>query len=269
MEKVKVNKACKSLYKNELRLQKKSICWWLVVLAVLMLVNIVVYPLVDSILGSLTAEEKQEMLNMGLSLDFSSVTAYFISECIQTHAVGGVLFACCFGCLALSRDFKHGTAELLYTNALSRKQIVTTKYCALLTTILILNAFLLIIELVAMCIVDFSGINIVPILAFLLFSVLVQIIVASIVFGITLCNPRKFGLGLAVGLPLVLYFVASIAVGLDDGANIAECFSPFSVFYGVTVETPFDVNYLALAVFAILAVVSMCLGLGKNKKLDY
>lgn len=269
MEKIKVNKARKSLYCTELRLQKKSSLWWLCVLGVLVFVNVVVFPLIESIIDSLTAEEKQQMIDMGLSLDYATITDYFLYECGVTHALGGALFACCFASISLARDFKYGTYELLYTNGLSRGQITGIKYCAVLTVLVGMNVAEFLVELVGMCIVDFSGIQIAPLLAFLLFNLIVQISVASIVFGITLCNPKKFGLGLAIGLPLVLYFIASIAVGLEAGAEFVEILSPFSVFFDMGADKPFDVNYFGLALFAGLAVAAMCVGMVKNKKIDY
>ena len=269
MEKIKLRKAYSSLYKNELRLQLKSICWWFGVLAVLVLINIVIYPLVDSLMSSLTAEERAELGEYGAVFDYSSITAYFLAECVQTHIVGGALFACCFATIAVARDFKRGTYELLYTNALSRRQVLATKYSALVTVILMLNIFLLVIELLGMAIIQFKGIDIVPILAFALFGIIVQLIVASIVFGITICNPKKFGLGVGIGLPLILYFVSAISVALNGSAKWVENLSPFTIFNGFKVGAPFDLNYLALGIFAALAVVVIVLGFRRNQNIDY
>ncbi len=269
MERAKNRKACCSLYKNELRLQAKPIYWWFGVLALLILISIMVYPVVDSIIGSLTAEERAELESMGAVFEYDSITAYFLVECVQTHIVGGMLFACCFASLALSRDFKRGTYELLYTNALSRRQVLATKFSALVTVVLILNVFLLIVELVGMAIIDFKGIDIVPILAFALFGILVQLIVASIVFGIIICKPQKLGLGVAIGLPLVLYFVSAIATAVRSSAKWVENLSPLSIFSGMKVGAPFDINYLVLGIFALLAVIVIVLGFRRNQKIDY
>ncbi len=269
MEKVKMRKAFGSLYKNELRLQSKSIWWWFGVLAVLIIINIMIYPLIDSLIDSMTAEERAEIIAMGVSLDYSTVTAYFIAECVQTHIVGGALFACCFASLALARDFKRGTYELLYTNALSRGQVLATKYLALVTVTIAMNVMLLIVELVGMCIVDVKGIDIVPILAFILFGIIVHLIIASLVFGITICKPQKFGLGVAIGLPLVLYFVSAISVSLRETAKWVENLSPLSIFGEMTVGSPFDVNYLVLGIFVVLAVLVIILGFSRNRKIDY
>jgi len=266
-----MRKAYSSLYKNELRLQAKPIWWWFGVLAVLILISILVYTVVDSVMASLTAEERAELESAGGALDFSSVTAYFLGECVQTHVLGGTLFACCFASLALARDFKRGTYELLYTNALSRRQVLTTKYLALVSIVVILNVFLLVVELVGMCIVDFKGIDIVPILAFVLFGMVVQLVVATIVFGITSCRPQKFGLGIAIGLPLVLYFVSAIATALSSNADWkwVKYLSPFSIFDAIKVGAPFDINYLVLGIFALLAVIVIVSGFRRNQKIDY
>lgn len=269
MEKTKMRKAYSSLYKNELRLQVKPIYWWFGVLAVLIFISLMIYPVVDSIMGSLTAEERAELESMGAVFDYSSVTAYFLTECVQTHIVGGMLFACCFASLALARDFKRGTYELLYTNALSRRQVLLTKFSALVSAILMLNVFLLFVELVGMCIIDFKGIDIVAILAFALFGIIVQLIVASIVFGIIICKPQKLGLGVAIGLPLVLYFVSAIAASVASSAKWVENLSPLTIFNGMKVGAPFDINYLVLGIFALLAVIVIVLGFRRNQKIDY
>lgn len=271
MIKEKANKAKLALYKLEFKLQKRSTIWWLAILSILLIVDIVIYPLIDSMLGVIPQDEMQELENAGLSFDFSGVTQYYLIECVQMLALGGALFLCCFAINSLMRDFKGKQNELLFTNSLSRSDIVLTKYFASLTMTVIFNILAFILSVISMMIVDIKGIEIVPMLSLTLSCLLVHLVLVTLTFALFMFRPKKSGYGLALAVPLLLYFVAIIGMSLtgENGLGFVEYLSPFTPAFDITIEKPFDINAWPLLIFAVLDIVLAYFALKKFKKQDF
>ena len=271
MIKEKEKKAKLALYLLEFRLQKRSTIWWLVILAILLVVDIVIYPLLNTMMGTIPQDELKELENMGLPFDFSNVTQYYLIECVQMLALGGALFLCCFAINSLMRDFKGKQNELLYTNSLSRTNIILTKYYASLTMVVVFNLLTFILSLISMMIVDIDGIRIVPMLSLTLMCLLCHIVLVTLTYALFMFRPNKSGYGLAIAVPLLLYFVAIIGMSLagQGWLDFVEYLTPFTSSFDITVDKPFQINAWPLLIFAVLDIILVYFSLKKFKKQDF
>ena len=268
MVKAKKRRATFALYKTEFRLQRKSSIWWLGVLGVLMIITLLMYPLVDMMMGVIPEDVLEQMEQAGMSFEFGGVTSYLLMQGVQTLALGGSLFLCCFSANTIMRDFKGKQSELLYTNALSRSDIVLTKYSSCLTMTAVFNVFMLIIELVCMCIIDIDGVQIVPILALFLYSIVLNLILVNITLALYLLK-RKGGYGIAIAVPLVLYFFGAIAYAVSMQVPFLSYLTPFTPFYDITADAPLDANLYPFIIYAVIAVGLFIWGINKFNKRDF
>ena len=268
MQGERFRRATNSLYSLEFKLQRKSTFWWIGVLGVLMILELLLYPLVDMMMGTIPEDILEEMEQMGMSFEFPSVTAYFLMQGAQVLALGGGLFLCCYCANTIMRDFKGKQSELLYTNALSRQDIVLTKFASAVTMVVVFNVLMLAIELVCMCIIDINGISIVPILAMFLYSIILHLLLVTITFSIYLLK-KKSGYGIAIAIPLLLYFFGAISYAVSLDVPFLMYLTPYTPFYEITAEAPFDVNFYSFIIYAVVAIALFVWGLLKFKKRDF
>ena len=269
MDKTMKKRAINSLYCLEFNLQKKSIIWWFAVLAVLLIIEIAFYPLMNMMIGVIPDDVYNDFTDAGISFSFDSVTEYFLLQGVEVLALGGALFLCCFVASLLTRDFKGGQSELLYTNALNRNDIIMTKYANAVTMTVLFNVVMLVVELLMMCIVDIKGIVFVPLITLFLYCLILHLILVSLVFGIYLLKVKS-GFGIAIAIPLLLYFVTIIALSIshNDALKFIEFLTPFTPLYEITIESPFKVNWYSFAIYVVVVLAVLGFGYKKFKKRD-
>ncbi len=270
MNKVMKRRAINSLYALEFNLQKKSIIWWFIVIGALLIIEIALYPLMNMMIGAIPDDVYNDMTDAGLNFSFDSVTDYFILQGVEVLALGGALFLCCFVASCLTRDFRNKQSEFLYSNSLSRTDIIMTKYANVVTMTAIYNVVMLIVELIAMCIVDYKGIVVSPLLAMTLYCLILHLLLVTLIFAIYLFK-NKSGLGIAIAVPLLLYFLSIIALSVSQNevAKFLQYLTPFTPLYDMSIDKPFNVNFIPYIIYVVIAGVLIALGINRFRKKDF
>lgn len=271
MNSVKTKGAINALYKTEFSLQKKSIIWWFCILGILTIIELAMYPLMNYAMQQMPDDVMKKFDELGVSFSFENVTAYFLLQAVETIALGGALFSCCFIANAMMRDFKGGQSEFLYTNGLSRSHIAGTKYATAVTMTAVYEFVIFALSLIVMAIVDYKTIDMVAILSLFLNCLALHLILMTITFAIFLLRPKKSGYGVAIAVPLILYFFCAIALSItpDSAMKFIEYLTPFTPLYDISIEKPFDVNFYATIIYVAFAIALTFWGVKRFKNRDF
>lgn len=245
-----------TLFLHELKRGRMMLAIWAGAVAFMLGICIVIYPEM--------AKEMADISNMfadmgafsaafGMDeLNFGEFMGYFGIECGNTLGLGGALFAALLGIGALAKEERDRTAEFLLTHPISRHYIVTQKWLSVLAQLLIFNAavvFVTVLAIVGVGVEARAG----GVALLFLANFLLQIELAAITFGIS-SFLRRGGLGIALGLVFVLYFF-NILANLSDRTEFLKFATPFAYTDGAYIvrENALDLKYLAvgLAVTAI------------------
>ena len=80
---------------------------------------------------------------------------------------------------------------------------------------------------------------------------------------------RKGGYGIAIAVPLVLYFFGAIAYAVSMQVPFLSYLTPFTPFYDITADAPFDANLYPFIIYAVIAVGLFIWGINKFNKRDF
>lgn len=217
-----------TILKHEMRQGRNSLIIWTAAISFLMLVCVLMYPQMKgemedvgdmfSAMGSFTQAFGMDKLNFGTLIGFYGV------ECGNILGLGGAFFAALYAVSMLAKEEKEHTAEFLLTHPVSRRRIVTEKFCAVMLQIVLLNLFVLVIAVVSVALIGEE----IPWKEILLLHsayFLLQTEIAGICFGIS-AFLRRGGLGIGLGLAAVLYFLNLIA-NIAEAAEFLKYLTPF------------------------------------------
>lgn len=256
------------LFRHEMKRNSTSLIIWTSALCFMMAVTVLLFKMMESQLSEMT-----EMLgDMGSlssaygmdSLDIGNFTNYFALECGEMIGLGGALFASLISVGALAKEEKEHTAEFLLTHPISRTRTVLVKLLSVITSIVILNAAVIIVSLGCARIIgeEFAFKEI-----FLLFLsyFIVQCEIAFVSFALSAFITRGTA-GISIGLVLLTYFL-NLASNITDKVAFLKYFTPFAYSDGASIISSgsLEVKYL-LAALAVSAVAICAAFLKYNKK---
>ncbi|MBQ9802436.1 MAG: ABC transporter permease subunit [Clostridia bacterium] len=238
-----------TLFFHELKRGRLMLAIWAGAVAFMLGICIVIYPEM--------AKEMADISNMfadmgafsaafGMDeLNFGEFMGYFSIECGNTLGLGGALFAALLGIGALAKEERERTAEFLLTHPISRRYIVTQKWLSVLAQLLIFNAVVVLVTVVAIAGVGVEAQAGGMALLFLA-NLLLQIELAAITFGVS-SFLRRGGLGVGLGLAFALYFF-NILANLSDQTEFLKFATPFAYTDGAYIvrENALDLKYLAV-----------------------
>ena len=271
MNKEKVSAAKKALFALDFKVNLKAFIIWAVVLSVFMVALITVYPMMVEMLSSLDPATSSWM--DASALQFGDILEYHYMVGTEIFGLGGAIFAAILALNLIGRDFKHGYYENIYTNGLSRTNIVMTRYLQLFLQVFLLNLACTLVMLITIPLCSDTAINFGSFFAFSGMLFVLHMMVATIVYGITIMIPRKIGLGICLGLPLILYVINMLIHYVNIGSDslgFLEFFTPFSLFTNGTGTNFFhDFSIPTLIVWLVVPISLMLFGVWKNKKIDF
>lgn len=216
------------LFLHEIRRNMLSLVVWSAVMAFTLGVCIIIYPEMQSQMNEIS----DMFANMGSfsqafgmdQINFGEFMGYFGVECGNTLGMGGAMLAGIVGILALSKEERDSTAELLLTLPVSRIRIITEK---LLFAIFHIFAVNLVVALV--CIVGAFAVGvefeISEMLLILLAYFLMQLEITAITFGLS-SVVKKGGIGIGIGVGFAFYFLGILSK-LADSVEFVKYLTPF------------------------------------------
>lgn len=231
----------KNIYKFELKRNFKSWLAWFISLAVISIIMMLVFLMVEKINVNDLLEQMGMTVVFGLGMDYS--IGYFSTEVIIFLQLAGAIYAAMLSIKMLLGEEKEKTAEFLLANPIDRKKIWTSKLFALLSYITFLVAALAIVNFIMILALNGSGSvqNTAGDYAgfwltfFMIYVMLVAI--GCCCYFLSAVLSRRSGTGLAIGISLGTYIISIIyKIAADSIKNntlkgffrIVQYISPFT-----------------------------------------
>jgi len=258
-----------TLIKHELRQGWKSLAIWTLSIGFFVVICVLMYPEMEgemeevsemfSSMGAFTAAFGMDRLNFGTLIGFYAV------ECANILGIGGAFYAAILGITALAKEEKDHTAEFLLSHPISRTQIVTSKWIAILIQIVVLNVLVFLMSIASIVCIDekimWEEIGYLHLAYFL-----VQIVLAGICFGIS-AFIRSSGIGVGIGLATTMYFI-NIVANITESAKNLKYITPFGFAEGADVIANVDLEWQMVTINMVFAFMAVGMAYWKYAKKD-
>ncbi len=261
----KVNKTSnfKTIYKLERKLNLKSLFVFTLISVALLVLVVGLYPVFETMLQNL--DNPQFLLN-------NDLISYYNAQVSQQWILLPLIYAAYVGYNLVVNNFRSGSSVILYTQNLSREKIIGAKLLRLILNILILNIVSAAAGFVTLSIINFNAVNIVNFLIFTLMLTVVSLVMAFLMFGLSLIYLKKISPFISIALPIILIFVSSIGLMVET-VDFLKYASPTSIIRAegagnVLVNGFSSVNLIALAIWGVISLVSLLAGYISFKRKD-
>ena len=251
------------ILQHELRQGRLSWIIWTAILTVTMVLNVLLYPLMDSTFSELGAMEGMEDLDLSsLVFDYSQ---YYASQCEGNLGLGGVLFAALLAAGMLAKEERNRTAEFLFSHPVSRVRVVLEKAAAVLAQIVLLNAAIFLCSVGATAIigqaVPWKAMGLIHLTA-----MLGQIHIAGICLLLS-AFVRKGSAGIGLGVALGMYLIYFISL-ITEKNEFLQFITPFGYMSSMKIVSDGAPDWIKIAVgmnVCALCVAGACM---KYRKKD-
>ena len=196
-----------TIYKHEMKLYRKSLLIWILCVGGMGFACILLF---SSMQNNDMEEMAKSFASMGgfsdafgmSQLSIATLKGFYAAEVGTIHALGGSMFAAIIATGILPKEEEGHTSEFLFSLPVSRAKIITSKWCAVITEILIFNIFCVGIYALGFLILG-EEMSVKKFLLYHVMQIVMQIEIAGICFGISACMKKnKLGIGLGVVLLL-------------------------------------------------------------------
>lgn len=197
------------VYRHEMKMNIKTLLIWTLCVAGLCFGCILLYTsLEDSVKGIADVYSDLGAMSAALGMDkmsLATMRGYYATEIALIHGLGGAMFAAILGTAILSKEEAFHTAEFLYTLPVSRKNVISQKYLALISNIFIFNVVCVGMYLVAFGLLG-EEINGREMFLFHMAQIFMQVEIGTICFLVSACTKRNF-MGAGLGIAIFLFAV--------------------------------------------------------------
>lgn len=258
-----------TIYKHEMKSYIKTLLIWTICIGGMGAVCVLLFSSVkDSMAG--VAESFSAMGAFadafGMSqLSIATLAGFYATEVGTVHALGGAMFAAILATNMLSKEEDGHTSEFLFSLPISRDKVITAKWLAVTSNIVLLNMFCVLLYFLSILVLGeemaFGD--------FFLFhgmQLFMHIEVAAICFAISaFMKKNKFGIGIGVVLLLYAYdLMARVIPDLSDYKVI----SPFSYANAADIFSKSEIGVSAIVIGAVVLCVSLLVSYFGYRKRD-
>ena len=222
-----------TIFKHELKQNKKSLIIWTVAIASLLAICLFLFPemkgemdsvsQVFSSMGEFSAAFGMDKVSFGTLIGFYSV------ECGNILGLGGAFFAAFTAVTVLAKEEKDHTGEFLLTHPVSRYGVVTGKLISVLTQIAVLNIVIYLVAIGSIVVIGeeipWKEITLLHIAYFLM-----HIELGGICFGIS-AFLRRGSIGIGLGIAIMMYFL-NIITNISESTEFLKYITPFAYAEG-------------------------------------
>ena len=209
------------MYLREIYRNRKSTILWT---SILVSYNVCILLLFPSLQGNLKGTvdammasfPKEMMAAFGLDrVSMTEILGYYNAYCYLIVTILGGIFAVLQGSAILSKEEDERTIEFLLSKPVSRNKIVTSKVCAVLTNIAILNVVTSLFTYLTICLVTKESYNMTALLLLFIGPMFMQITFGAIgLITAVFVVKARINYPIGVGVVLGCYFISIIAVFL-------------------------------------------------------
>ncbi len=216
------------LYKHEMKSNFKSLVIWTLSVGLICFGCILLYTsLEDSIQGIADSFSDLGAVSAALGMDkmsLATLKGYYATEIAMMHNLGGAMFAAILGVGLLSKEESGHTAEFLCVLPVGRGQIVSRKYLALVSNILLLNLACTRLYVLGFVLMG-ETVDVREMALYHLAAFWMQLEVGSICFLLSACVKRSMP-GTGLGLTLLL-FAADMMCRIVPAIENLKYITPF------------------------------------------
>lgn len=189
-------------------------------------------------------------------LSIATLAGFYATEVGTIHSLGGAMFAAIISTTMLSKEEDGHTSEFLFSLPIARNKVVTAKWCASVTHILLFNILCVGVYLLGIAILG-EEIAMKELLLYHILQLMMQLELAAICYAISAFT-KKNKLGLGLGIVLLLYTYDLIARVIPDLSDY-KLLSPFSYANAADILSTGDVLTEALLLGTGILVACMCI----------
>lgn len=243
------------LFLQELKMNQKSFIIWLLAVGGMCFGCILLYGSVESSLsdmGDMFSEMGAMSAAFGMDrLSIATLEGYFATEIAMIHALGGAMFAASVGSNLLSKEEYGHTIEFLAVLPLRRRKIVSQKYLAFVSLLVLFQLVTSVSYLLGFAIMDQA----IPWDHFGILTVtqlLLLLEVGTICFAVSSFSKKN---GMSIGLGIVfLFFVADIMSRIVPAIENIKYVVPFSYCNATDIFTDTDISIgsILIGIFVVL-----------------
>lgn len=248
------------IYQHEMKLGLKSLAIWFACVAGMGLACILLYSGMQADMekmaeGFASMGAFSEAFGMD-QLSIATLTGFYATEVGTIHGLGGAMFAAVIASGMLSKEEDGHTGEFLFTLPLTREKIVSAKWLAVATDVVLFNVLCVAVYAAGFVVVGEE----IPVREFLLYhamQIVMQLELAAICYGISACM-KKTKLGMGLGIVLLLYAYDLMARVIPDLSDY-KLVSPFSYANASDILSTGEIAVPAFATGGVILI--LCLGM--------
>ena len=241
------------LFRQECKLNLKSLLIWLLCVSGMGLFCILLYTSIEESMEGMAAT----MAAMGAfasafgmdRLSIATLEGFYATEVGTIHALGGAMFAALLGIGLLSKEEEGHTGDFLHTLPISRKEVVGAKYMTLVTGVAVFNVISVVLYLLGIVILGEE----IAMSEFFLYhgmQCFLHLEIGTVCFLISACS-RKNKLGIGLGFTFFFYvwdLLGRVVPDLKDTLFL----TPFSYANASDVFSTGEVEWKAFVVGTIV-----------------
>lgn len=246
-----------TLFKHEIKMGLKSLLIWSCCIGIFCFGCLLLFESLESSIDQM-ADMYSEMgaFSTALGLDklsINTIEGYYATEIALIFSIGGAMFSAMTGAVMVSKEEEGHTSEFLNTLPFGRKQIITSKYFAMVILITLFQLLYMLWELMG-----FFFANTMPetdcYILYHLAQFFMQLEIGSICFLLSSICKRK-QIGAALGFALLLYAMDLICRVVPDIENL-KYVTPYYFSNASEIFTTASINPKMLGICFIVTVIS-------------
>lgn len=267
----KSSKNLSPLYVLERKINLKTLIIFTVVSALLLFLVVAMFPLMEDALAQIKEmfKDNPEMQQTIVEImGAQNIGAYFVMQGGQIWGLVACIYAAVLGCTLICGNLKDGSYEMLYTQNVSRAQIIKHKFFRMLINLTIFNLTCGLVGLIAMLIWGYGEFNVLNYFVYLLFVIIMTIQIGSLSFGLALLGKRKYTVFLSVVMAVAFYFLATLGIA-GENFEFFNYLTPFAVAFNDVLNLGIgSINYWSVGIWTVVPTVLVLLGLKSYKNSD-
>jgi ABC-2 type transport system permease protein len=219
----------KVILKQQFMENYKSLLTMTLIVASLMVLVLVLYPVVEAMFEGLDPE-LIEMLSLFGGVP-ENIAEFFAVEAGQIYVLVGAVYAAILGVNLIRKEVASGSSEFLYSQPIKKSTIFRSKLMVLIINLLIFNILITGISLATIYIVQGEfAFNVLYFLQYSLAALLIHLQTGILLFAITAIFKKSATIGLGIGYAVFSYFIAFIAQ-IASEVEFLKHITPFSYIF--------------------------------------
>ncbi len=258
-----------TIYKHEMKTNFKSLLIWCLCVSGMGFICLLLFSSVkESMVGMAESFASMGAFSeaFGMTqLSIATLAGFYATEVGTIHSLGGAMFAAIISAGMLSKEEDGHTSEFLFSLPISRLKVILSKWCSIVTNIVIFNVVSVCVYVLAIYILGEE----MPMREFFLYhimQIIMQIEIAGICYGVS-AFMKKNKLGIGLGIVLLLYAYDLMARVVPDLSDY-KIISPFSYANAADILSKGEISATGFIIGVVLLIISVCIAHIVYKKRD-